>query len=56
MEIIKIKNSCNGRGCSIRIILPHDRRVVNIDSKMHGTWNDIQAVLRFTDVLLDKVA
>lgn len=58
MEIInKIKNSCNGnRGCSVRIILPHDSRVITTFSKMSRRGDDIQKILPFTNSFLDKVA
>jgi len=56
-KIKTMKNSCNGRrGCSVRIILPNDGRVIIIHNEVYGKRNDIQKILPFTNILLDKVA
>ena len=52
----EIKNSCNGRGCSVRIVLPNDSKPVVVYSKMFRKRNDIQKVLFVSDIILDKVA
>ena len=50
-----IKNSCNGKGCSIRIInLPNDGRVVTVLSKMHGYGNAIPEILPMVNLSLGK--
>ena len=56
MEKLKIKNSCNGRGCSVeRIILPYGIKSITIYSKMHGERNAIQKILPLSNLLLDKM-
>ena len=50
----KFKNSCgNRRGCSVRIILPHDSGVNNVRSRMLPIRNDIQKVLSINKPPLD---
>jgi len=52
-----IKNSCNGKGCSIRVItLPNDSRAKPVLSKVYGARNDIQKILPIPCLLLGKVA
>ena len=50
----QIKNSCNNRGCEVRIILPFDRRVESLSAEMLRKRNDSQAVLSLVDLPLDQ--
>jgi len=50
-----IKNSCNGRGCSVRIILPNDGIAIIVHSKMYGARNDFSKVLSKTNISLDTL-
>ena len=50
-----IKNSCNGRGCSVRIILPNDGIAIIVHSKMYGARNDFPKVLPETNISLDTL-
>lgn len=40
-----IKNSCGGRGCSVRIILPYSRISGNVHSRMFPISNDTKEIL-----------
>lgn len=51
-----VRNSCSGRGCSVRIILPNDGKSGEVFSKMHGRRNAIQALLPIFNIPLDKMA
>jgi len=57
MNILKIKNSCRGnRGCSVeRITLPYGIKFFTISTKVHGTRNDIQKILPFSNSFMDKM-
>lgn len=50
----EIENSCNNRGCRVRIILPFDRRVESLSAKMLRKRNDSKAVLYLVSLPLDK--
>ena len=57
MNKIKINNSCRGnRGCSIeRIILPYGIKFINFSNEVYGNRNDIQKILPFSYLSLDKM-
>jgi hypothetical protein len=50
----QIKNSCNNRGCKIRIILPFDRGVKSIYARDIQKRNDISPLLPLAGLPLDK--
>jgi hypothetical protein len=53
-KINDINNSCNGRGCRI-YILPLDRRIKPIYSKVLSKRYDIQKMVFISIVSLDKM-
>lgn len=50
-----IKDSCNGKGCSVRIILPNDGIAIVIYSKMYGVRDDFSKVLPKANISLDTL-
>ena len=49
-----MKNSCGKRGCDVRIILPHDRKPINVHSGMHEGRDDIKKILSLASLLAYK--
>ena len=47
----KIKSSCGRRGCSVRIVLPHDSGVKRVSSRVLRKGNDTKKVLPLACVL-----
>ena len=52
----KIDNSCGSSGCKVRIILPNDRLVKRIPSRMLQVSHDTKEILPTPGVLLEKKA
>ena len=50
-----IKNSCGGKGCRIRIILPNDRKHLPFTAKVLRVRNDIPQILPLFGVSLDQM-
>ena len=53
---MKTKNSCGSQGCNVRIILPHDRRVSDVSTRVLSGANDTKTVLFIPSLLVEKKA
>ncbi len=53
---MKTSNSCNRRGCSVRILLPYYSKPSKVSSRVLQARNDTKAVLRTIKLPVDKVA
>jgi hypothetical protein len=51
----KINNSCNGRGCKIRIILPNNGKLINASDEVYGKRYDIQKILPTVNTFSYKI-
>ena len=49
-----ITNSCGRRGCSLRIILPYDRRPGLVFSTLHGAEYDLSKIFPLAHLSMDK--
>jgi hypothetical protein len=50
-----IRNSCGGKGCSVRgIVLPNDSKPKPICMEVHGVRNDIAKVSSVSNLSLGK--